>query len=448
MKKKILSLALVLVFALSLAPVSFALTEGDYKYTIQAGVAIIDEYIGSGGDVVIPSTIAGKTVTEIGENAFWYVKTIGKVTIPNTVTKINGGVFRYSSLTEIIIPDSVRVIANYAFAEAALLKSVVIPDSVESIGDGVFFDCDSLQNVKLPSTLEMITHNMFQDCDSLTEISIPETVTKLGNDAFFSCVNLESIIIPSKVKEIPWSCFELCRKLTKVDLPYGLETIGEDAFARTESLSSIVIPTTVKKIGMSAFFGSGLEELVIPYGVTTYNGNLGEMYNTTAVYIPSTVKSPGLHVHSSPNLVIYCAAGSDAEKKCISEKYSYDIDASVDTLINVTYNGKRVSFGTYGQNPISENGRTLVPLRSIFEAMGASVDWDQDSQTVTAKLGSTTVKLQIGSSTLYRNGEAVTLDVPAKAISGRTLVPVRAVAESFGAAVEWNQAGAVVQIKK
>ncbi len=103
--------------------------------------------------------------------------------------------------------------------------------------------------------------------------------------------------------------------------------------------------------------------------------------------------------------------------------------------ITVTVNGNAVSFD---QPPIIQDSRTLVPLRAIFEAMGASVEWNGETKTVTANRGSDTVSLTIGSNTLYKNDETVTLDVPAQIVNDRTLVPARAVAESFGAFVDWN----------
>ena len=98
-------------------------------------------------------------------------------------------------------------------------------------------------------------------------------------------------------------------------------------------------------------------------------------------------------------------------------------------------NGKNVYFD---QLPILDNGRTLVPLRAIFEALGANVNWDGTTQTVTASKGGTNISLQIGSNQLYVNGSAKTLDVPAKLINSRTLVPVRAISEAFGCKVDWD----------
>lgn len=87
--------------------------------------------------------------------------------------------------------------------------------------------------------------------------------------------------------------------------------------------------------------------------------------------------------------------------------------------------------------PIIENDRTLVPLRAIFEALGANVIWDDPTQTVTATKEGTEIKLTIGGQT-YKNGTPVTLDVPAKIINDRTMVPLRFVSEALGAKVNWN----------
>lgn len=97
--------------------------------------------------------------------------------------------------------------------------------------------------------------------------------------------------------------------------------------------------------------------------------------------------------------------------------------------------------------PIIEDGRTLVPLRSIFESMGVTVNWNQDTQTVTAVKTGTTVVLPIGLTTLTLNGQVKQLDVPAKIINGHTLVPLRFISEAFGATVNWDSNSQTVTIQ-
>ncbi|MEW6226593.1 MAG: stalk domain-containing protein [Bacillota bacterium] len=101
----------------------------------------------------------------------------------------------------------------------------------------------------------------------------------------------------------------------------------------------------------------------------------------------------------------------------------------------VLLDGAQLSFDV---PPVIEQGRTLVPMRAIFEALGAEVGWDGTTRTVTAARGQTTVRLTIGVKTAHKNGAPVTLDAPAKVVNGRTLVPLRFVSEALGCSVQWD----------
>lgn len=98
--------------------------------------------------------------------------------------------------------------------------------------------------------------------------------------------------------------------------------------------------------------------------------------------------------------------------------------------------------------------RVMVPMRSIFEALGAEVEWNPDSRSITARSGSVTVLLTIGSSTafIYSPGEngtvAVNLDAPPVIVGDRTIVPLRFVSESLKAAVRWDGSTRTVYITK
>jgi hypothetical protein len=116
--------------------------------------------------------------------------------------------------------------------------------------------------------------------------------------------------------------------------------------------------------------------------------------------------------------------------------------------ILVGYERNNIDFEPYGQTPVIVDDRTLVPLRAIFTAMGAEVDWDEATRTVTAVRGDTTISLAIGSDQLYVNGVATTIDVPAQIINDRTMIPVRAIAESFGCEVNWNESARRVYIEE
>lgn len=111
--------------------------------------------------------------------------------------------------------------------------------------------------------------------------------------------------------------------------------------------------------------------------------------------------------------------------------------------VKIVLNGQET---TFNPAPIIENGTTLVPMRAIFESMGATVSWDQGTQTVNAIKGDTTVVLQIGSKSPTVNGKVWPLDVPAKVVNGHTLAPARFVGEAFGGSVGWDQSTQTVTI--
>ena len=111
--------------------------------------------------------------------------------------------------------------------------------------------------------------------------------------------------------------------------------------------------------------------------------------------------------------------------------------------VQVVMNGSPMSFEV---PPVVINDRTMVPLRAIFERLGASVAWDGSTQTVTSTLGSITVRLTVGDSTMYINGTPTELDAPACIINDRTMVPLRAVSEAYGADVDWDGSTGTVYI--
>jgi len=111
--------------------------------------------------------------------------------------------------------------------------------------------------------------------------------------------------------------------------------------------------------------------------------------------------------------------------------------------ISILLNSERLAFDVA---PIIENGRTLVPFRGIFEALEMDVDWDGDTRTAIGTSDNVTIELPIDSTTATVNGEVVMLDVPAMLHNARTMVPLRFIAESTGADVEWCDATRTVTI--
>ena len=113
--------------------------------------------------------------------------------------------------------------------------------------------------------------------------------------------------------------------------------------------------------------------------------------------------------------------------------------------INVTIDGVEVDFE--GRPPVIVDGRTLVPVRGVFEALGFDVDWEQTTQTATLTSTEYTITISIGSDTFTTNSTSYTLDVPAQIIGGRTMLPIRAVLESVGYNVDWDESTNTVIVR-
>lgn len=113
----------------------------------------------------------------------------------------------------------------------------------------------------------------------------------------------------------------------------------------------------------------------------------------------------------------------------------FGICAMAQGTIEVYVDGTPVAFAD--QMPVIVEGRTLVPLRGVLEKMGAEVFWDDDTKTASVIYEDIKTEITIGEDMLFKNGERVFIDVPASLINNRTMVPIRAISESFGVKVGW-----------
>ena len=104
-------------------------------------------------------------------------------------------------------------------------------------------------------------------------------------------------------------------------------------------------------------------------------------------------------------------------------------------VVSVTVDNVAVEFD---QNPVIIEGHTLVPVRAVFEQAGATVTWDQPTQTATITKDEYIVTIKYGDSVMYKNGQSIELEQPADVINNRTMIPVRAIAEAMDFAVTWD----------
>ena len=308
-------------------------------------------------DLVIPNN-----VTSIGNYAFNSCSSLTSVTIPNSVTSIGGAAFNScSSLTSVTIPNSVTSIGNSAFYECFSLTSVTIPNSVISIGDNAFRSCSSLTSVTIPNSVISIGDNAFRSCSSLTFVTIPNSVTSIGGGAFSGCTSLTSITIPNSVTSIGEWAFYYCSSLTSVTIPNSVTSIGDDPFYGCSSLTAVTLTA------------NSVEEFCQGRGnVLLYNaGEYGERYiqidgkDVVEITIPNSITSIGdsafIGCSSLTSVTIgesVTSIGSSAFNSCSS-------------LTSVTIGESVTSIGSSAFNNCSS--LTSVTIPNSVTSIGSSV---------------------------------------------------------------------------
>ena len=232
----------------------------------------------------------------ICDNAFTLCSSLTSIVIPNSVASIGKEAFvGCNFLSCLVLPDCVTNIGNCAFGGCSSLSNIVIPNSVTSIGDRTFLQCSSLSSVVIPDSVTSIGDRAFQDCSSLPNIVIPDSVTSIGEGAFSSCSSLSSVVIPNSVTSIGKEAFYGCSFLSGITIPDSVTSIGEGAFGSCSSLSCIVIPNSVTGIGTGAFFNcSSLSNIAIPDSVTSIGeGAFSSCTSLSDIVIPDSVASIG-----------------------------------------------------------------------------------------------------------------------------------------------------------
>lgn len=310
-------------------------TNGDVKLMLPAGEQFIQVYTDTMfgyTDILIGTTKVSVKVTMKKSTLFWilnedelrifgngemnvysentgvpwskFKQNIKKVIIEDGVTSIGKYAFAGSSVENIVMPASLKIIEYYAFGRCTNLKNIIIPNSVETIDICAFQMCSNLKSINLPDSLLTIGTKAFENCSSLETITIPKQVTVINDKTFSGCSNLREITLPEGLDSIGGMAFNACTLLEKLSIPDTVTYIGSEAFywcrnlreiklsesitciryrtfGSCSSLQSIVVPDSVKTVEKGAFEGCGkLESISVSADTVVETGAVDSIQTT------------------------------------------------------------------------------------------------------------------------------------------------------------------------
>lgn len=211
-----------------------------YRYKIKKGEAIITSYIGDDDIVKIPKKLGGKKVTTIGYEAFgedsehispYKPYTLKEVSIPKGVRSIGDWAFATCTyLTKVSLPSTLRTIGIQAFAEDESLKSIHLPSKLQSIA-GSAFCYSGLTNIVIPNQIKIMQANVLGSCKNLTSVKLPTNLKIIEEYALCCLPKLRKIVIPNGTKEIQSDAFYNDVNLEQVIIPESVTTIAPEAFS-------------------------------------------------------------------------------------------------------------------------------------------------------------------------------------------------------------------------
>ena len=301
------------------------------------------------------------SITSIGDDAFQYCSVLDTISIPSKIRSIGYNAFWGTKITEVKIPATTTYIGRNAFAYCEALKSIsvdannsaydsrnncnalidkatntlmrgcsstIIPNTVQIIGQHAFASCLGLSEISIPNSVTTIENNAFSDCRALTSVVIPSSVTEIMGRVFSGCYSLKSIrvdennrtydsrnncnaiietatktlmlgcqntIIPRGVTSIAAGSFTNCEKLDSVKIPYGVTYIGEYAFQSCSDLVYVEIPNSVQTIRYDAFSGCYNIQTIVskikdPEGMYNMEWAFSSSYGSAILYVPKGTK--------------------------------------------------------------------------------------------------------------------------------------------------------------
>lgn len=398
---------------------------GFWQYSVDSNNEVtIEKYTGAEANVSVPSTIAGKIVKYLGEDAFRGNTWIVSVNIPDTVTSVSGskiGFFSFgcfyectnltvvsgmknvtsigagafsgcSNLTTISFGSSLAEIGEDAFESCKKLTNCTFPASLTKLGDGCFEDTGLISVSLFLPNVEIIGSDAFCNCSQLETVSIGANIS-IGSSAFSGCSSLKNISIAAGSRRISIEryAFSRCTSLASVSLPENVRYIEEGAFKDCTSLQSVNFSFGLLGIGVVAFSNTALNYVVIPNSVINIFYRAFDKCPLSAILVPNSVTGIDNGLCNS-DAIIQCYPGSCAQS------YATEHDYQISLLQPVASSSLSLSAPTVYMNvdDVIKIPYTIAPANTtdaiIWESSNTGIATVNGIGEVTAKgVGSATV---------------------------------------------------------
>lgn len=336
--KKTLTLIVLMLAALMLMTACGSEPEGpqEFAYVLDSTGewARLVRYQGEAADVVLPDTLGGKPLKEIGEDAFASTPFVTSITIPASVTKIGDPSFsalpKLAKITvaedsvgflvqddvlyhkkmktvycypqgkagdSFTLPDSITTIGAKAFYNTQL-KSVTMGDKVTKILASAFENSANLESVTFSAKLSQIYERAFSGCGSLKSVTLPESLTSIAAGAFRQCASLEEISVPTGVGVLDAEAFDGCAALRKAVIAgKGVQRVSAATFRGCVSLESVEYAADLLGVGEEAFRGCAkLAQFRLTDSLTTLERYAFDgCASLSELYLPGTLSVIGAH---------------------------------------------------------------------------------------------------------------------------------------------------------
>jgi len=439
-----------------------SLEETTLTYTVNAdgtSCTITGFRGGETGDLVIPETLDGYTVTAIGNSAFAYAKFDGTLTLPDTVETIYSQAFaRCTGLKGTLkLPANLKLLGGAAFIECTgLTGEIEFGDRIEEIRGGAFANCTGVTgSLWLPDSLSSIWGNAFYNCDGLDGVvHIPDSIANWSADCIDDCNNLSgfdvsenhafyqvydgllynremttlltcingysgAVVIPEGVEVIEYAALYMCQKVTSVKFPSTLKRIEAWGCGYLTGLTEMpVLPASLEYLGNNAFCCSSMPgTLILPCDIEMGEDAFGAMMNLERLIIAEGVtKLPANAFLSGVREVIFPSTIQEIGENCFNDNWDLVIYGYPGTCVEAFVSAEKIDMYHWDYVPMVDGialskdelalaldaggGECQHQLSVIPDANGKTVTWASADESVATVVNGLVSSVSTGTTTI------------------------------------------------